>query len=154
MKYEDFPILNNSEYSFMFEQYSKTKTITREPLVNQICNEITICLNTYWTIEPLYNNKISNAVKKCNQTLTRHLDNLTSLFNIQTSSTKSITTLNLFGFMQKINNIITLSINWFSNEEKEYYKTLSKKTIEEIISCTNEILSSMEDSNINFYKHM
>ena len=154
MNYEDFPILKNNEYSFLHEQYLSKPPQNRESLIQQICNEIIFYLNNCSFIKTSYNNKINQAIKLSHQTLTKHLNNLSSLFSIQTISTQNISTFNLFGHIKGLNKIISLTFNWLDTEGKEYYKALAKKNIKELINSTNEILSSMEDSNINFYKHM
>ena len=154
MNYEDFPILKNSEYSFLHEQYLNTKLQNRKTLTQKICNEISTCINGCLPTQNPYNNRINQAIKLSHQTLIKHLNNLTSLFNIQTSSMQNISNFNLFSYTRKINNIISLTLDWLDSEEKEYYRTLSKKNIKELINCLDEIFSSTEDSNVNFYKHM
>lgn len=154
MKYDDFPILNNSEYSLLAEQYTATNIKNRESVIKEICQELSICLSNCWLIENLYNNKIHLAITQTNKTLSKYLTNLSCLFEIQSQQTQTISTFNIFSFIKKINHIIRLTADWFSNEQKEYFKVVAKKSIDELLTSLDIIFSILEESNIHFYKHM
>ena len=154
MRYDDFPILDSNEYSFISEQYKATQPFNRKALSFEICQELTTCINSCCAIENLYNTKIRQAINETKQILNKQLSNFSSLFNIQTTKVQNISSFNIFTFIKKINNIISLLSDWLSGEEKEYYKKLSKKSILELLEVINKIYSALEESNIYFFKHM
>ena len=154
MKYEDFPILNNNDYSLLREQYLSSNQTDRKLIVNEICSEISNIINSYWSNENLFNNNLNLAIKNCSLSLMKVLDNLTSLFNIQVTRQQSIPTFNIFSYIRKINSIITMLLKWASKEQKEYYKSTASKTTIELLNSLNSILLAAEESNVKFYKHM
>ena len=154
MKYEDFPILNNNDYSLLREQYLSSNQTDRKLIVNEICGEISNIINSYWSNENLFNNNLNRAIKNCSLSLMKVLDNLTSLFNIQVTRQQSIPTFNIFSYIRKINSIITMLLKWACSEQKEYYKSTASKTTIELLNSLNSILLAAEESNVKFYKHM
>ena len=155
MKYNDFPILNNSDYEFLSNQYQNFgMPFDRKTQLVKICQEISLCRNICFEIENKHNFKVKNAIEKAKSTLTKLFDNFSSTFNINITSTKLVLNLNLFSFLKRIIKIISKINNWSTHEQKEYYISMSQKSAAELLICLEEILSALEESNVQFFKHM
>ena len=153
MKYEDFPILSTEQYHILNTHYNKNETPNRNSIVSKICLQIQDTISLF-SDSNNYNFKIQTTISESKQTLLKILDNLSSLFNTQTTKTESISTANIFVFMTQLTNILTDFNQWVSIEEKLFYKKTATKNSQEILFCLNEITKACNESFISFYKHM
>ena len=154
MKYNDFPILSNTDYTLISAQYSNLLAFNRDNTLLDLCNEIYVCLGYCNTLKNTFNKTTTDQIKKSNDILTKLLNNISSQFNIKLAPKQTITNFNLFSFMKQINKILLIIFNWFINEQKEYYKTIAKRSFYELIEIKNNILSALEKSQVTFYKFM
>ncbi len=154
MIYNDNPILNELDYLTIDKHYQSTQTLDRKTLVLRIYNELSSCLNNCLLIENRYNKNIQKLLKSTSITVDKHLNNLSTLFNLPATKTQSASSFNLFTFLKKINKTCLLLIEWLKIEDKEYYKTTLIKTLNELLGVCKEMFSTLENSEIHFFKYM
>ena len=153
MNYLDFPILTDSEYNLLNEHYNKT-TFERKKIIAQICHELnlqqTFCIDK----KSRYNSNTTKNIEQAIVVCSKLYNNFSSQFNIQSTKISSVSNLSVFAFLKKINKTSSLLTMWMENETKEYYKSLAIKSLNELISSSSQILQSLDDSYLHFFKHM
>lgn len=154
MIYNDFPILNNQTYNLLNEHFSHQQNFDRKSTINLICKELNILLNTNIENKNQYNRKIRKSIENCLHTTRKLFDNFSSLFNLAITPKHSYINLNVFSFLNRLTKTLSILTSWQHNEEKEYYKTLANKSMNEIIINLSDILSTLEESNLYFFKYM
>ena len=154
MNYNDFPILSNDEYKFLNEQYSLNPSFDRKTYLFKICTELLSCINICVGLNGRFNSKICYTISDSKQVLEKILNNLTSTFNISMSSQKEISNFNLFTFLKKIINTVSLITSLTNFEQKEYYKTMLTKSTNELLKILENIITALENSNLHFFTHM
>lgn len=153
MNYNDFPILTNQEYQLMNENFSTIQP-NRKAQISKICFEINTCKNSTLTLSNKFNKKICDSLNQTHTTLEKLLNNLTSTFNINETSNNTIVDMNIFSFLNKVVNIISLIQVWSTTEEKTYYKSIAQKSIVELLNILNSLIKSLQLSNVQFFKYM
>ena len=157
MTYNDFPILNNNEYKILneqYEQWSKHSKSDRKSQILKICNELNNSISFCLQLKSKHNLKIRTSIEQTRQSLINLLDNICCCFNISLSHQNQLTNYNLFSFLKQQNHLLRLFNDWQNFEEKEYYKTIIQKSIIIILDCNSNLITSLEESNINFFKYM
>lgn len=154
MRYSDFPILSNEEYAHINEQFSRFATFGRYEALEVLCSKIQHTINYNIDVLSNFNKKTTQEIKSASSILSKILNSLTCQFNIHLKQEPNITKFNLFSFSKNINSILTLLVKWLENEEKEYYKTICKNCIYEILNAQKNIFSVLENSSVNFHKYM
>ena len=154
MNYSDFQILSNEAYQIINEKYSSTSKPDRKSILFQICKELKTCSNFCFNLENKYNFKIRKSIELANSCIIKLYNNLQTTFNLYNNPNLSVENFNLFGFLKKLTNIISLFSSWNNLEAKEYYKSICEKSISDLLDVFQNILSSLEESDIRFYKHM
>ena len=154
MNYDDFPILNNSEYQILNEQYNKLIRPERKDIIIKICTEISQISFSFFQLKNKYNCKILNSLNLANKTFEKIHDNLASCFNVTLLKINQIENFNLFTFLKRTTNLLFLLNKWITIEEKEYYKSLAEKSYLNVNEMLNEIFNSLQQSNVTFFKHM
>ncbi|MBO5954894.1 MAG: hypothetical protein J6Q13_02880 [Clostridia bacterium] len=153
MNYSDFPILTDSEYNLLNKHYNKP-AFDRKKVVAQICHELnlqqTFCIDK----KNRYNSNTTKNIEQAISVCSKLYNNFSSQFNIQSTQISSVSSLSVFSFLKRINKTMSLLNLWIENETKEYYKSLATKSLNELISISSQILQSLEDSFIHFFKHM
>lgn len=150
MEYQDFPILNDNVYQFLNDQYNSNKA-NKKNFIISICNDINHIIISSLN---LYNSRITKELGNCKASLSKILNNLSSLFSITIKPASTINTITLFDFLINFNNLINNFFQWLKLEEKEYYRSIIHKTVDELLEKENQLIKSLNDSNIKFYKHM
>ncbi len=153
MKYDDFPILDNTQYETINKHFTNNITSNRKDLLINICQELNNCAVTCTKLFTDHNTKIKQALTTTNSILLKLFNNLTSLFSLNPINT-FVSNSNIFNLLKRITKILSLVHTWEQTEEKTYYLSIANKTIIDILECFNLILNSLEISNIKFYKHM
>ena len=120
MNYNDFPILNNNEYTFLNEQFQKTK-FNRKDILTEACTILNLIVNVNLSNKEKFNNKISIAINKAIETSNKWLNNFSSQFSIKTQCS-NISTMTVFSVLKKFNNLTTKLLILMKNETKEYNK--------------------------------
>lgn len=154
MNYNDFPILNNDEYNLINNHYLNKTIFDRKKLLSQINNEIINCINLSFNIQANFNLKIRKSIENMHKNLVKIQTNLTTTFNLDIVFNQNFSNFNLFSFINRILNIINQLTNLILNEQKEYYKKLINKNIEDLICALKEIFLALDNSNLLFFKHM
>lgn len=153
MNYSDFPILTENEYNFINEHYTKT-TFDRKKLITQVCFELNIKQTSCIDKKSKYNSNISKNIEQAIAVCAKLYNNFSSQFNIQSTQISSVSNLSVFLLLKRINKISSLLTTWIESETKEYYKTLAIKSLNELMSSSSQILQSLEDSYLHFFKYM
>lgn len=153
MNYNDFPILTNLDYELINKQYSN-ETFDRKNQLTKICQNLDLCRQVCFEIEHFHNIKVKTSLQNTFSTTTKLLDNLTCTFNISISKKNEIFKTTIFSLLKILSEIISLFSIWLKNEKKEYYMSMCLKTQQELSACLNNILNSLEESNILTFKHM
>lgn len=154
MDYNDFPILNNDQYKTISEHFLLNKTFDRKSFLFKICNELKNCSNAFLHLPNNYNKKVKDALNFSKTILIKWQNNFISTFNINTLSSQTILNENIFIFIKKIIDTISLTETWQNHEPKKYYKSLAQKCIIELLDILNKIISALDESNFYFFKHM
>lgn len=153
MNYNDFPILNSEDYELINKQYQNSPFERKDHII-KICEKLRLCRTICFEIEHQHNQKVKTSLQNTASIITKQIDNLTSSFNICTPHTNCILKTTIFSLLKTLNDTISLFSTWLKNEKKEYYITISFKSLQELVSCANEILLSLEESNVAMFKYM
>lgn len=153
MNYNDYPILSDLDYSIINEQFKSNSQFDRKKDLFQICTQIHHCINICNGIEPKYNQRIQHSIKTCISTLSKILSNLSSIFNINIH-TNNIYNFNIFSFLKNLVLTSQQIANWQQHETKEYFKTISINSLNEILNIIEIVIKSIEESNYIIFKHM
>ena len=153
MKYDDFPILSINEYKKLNTRFSENTNTNKNDILNEICQDLSNCSHSCLNLFQEYNKEIKQSLTLTNTILTKVYNNLTAIFDLNPIKTY-VSTTSTFNLLNKLIKIISNINKWLQLEEKIYYKSLATKTLDEIISCANSIISALDNSNIKFYKHM
>ena len=157
MDYNDFQIMDDSAYEMIkhsYENIFQTPTFERGNHIETICSELKKASNSTFTLKENLNFQIRKQIEKTNQILLKNFDNLTNLFNINIKQQQQIKGFNIFSFLNQLIKIFSLLQTWQTNETKEYFKSVAKNSLNEILSSTQVIIKELENSNIIFFKHM
>jgi len=152
MIYNDFPILRDSTYNTLQQQFKnqqKDRRIYASEIYATTCDCISLCN----TIKNL-NHLITSQLNETKLNLLQIKENLLANFNVDKSKNTQTIQFNIFQLIKKLLLIINKSICWLREEDKEYYKTFIKNLNLSVIFILNNILSSLEKSNIILFKHM
>lgn len=154
MNYNDFPILSNEEYNLMNQHFNNEHTTDRKTQVDKIFSLLDSAYNICVGLSNKHNFKITKSITTFSQTILKVKNNFTATFNLNTNSNKTVFNYTIFKLLDKIFDIIHELNIWISFEEKTYYKTLAQKSLKEIIIESKQILLSLNNSNVLFFKHM
>lgn len=152
MMYNDFLILSNESYSLLNQQYQNTSK-DRKFFANILYTELQDCLSLCNTIKDI-NPSLKKQLATSKSILNQILENLTANFNIQKLEQKEIVQFNIFTFVNKLTQTLTITTSWQNSEEKFYYKTFIKNVNLSILNITKNILITLENSNVILFKHM
>lgn len=153
MEYQDFPILNNLDYQLINTNYNTNKE-NKKNIISNICNKINTILLSLFHLNNLYNSTINNEINNHKKLLTKTQNNLSNLFNIQTQPTETINSFSIFDFLKELNILSASFLEWLKVEEKEYYRSVAIKTLHELITNQNQLIESLNNSYVKFYKYM
>ncbi len=154
MDYNDFPILTDEQYNFLqtkFENFSSP--FNRKETVLKFFNELIECKMSLPFIKEQTNYIIKKSLNAALKKFESIISNLNATFNfsINTSATKEI---NIFCLLKKISNLIKINVFWANLEQKEYFKHYSLKILNELSIILYDILSALQNSQINIFKFM
>ena len=154
MNYNDFPILSNDEYNLLNEHFNINQPKDKPTVLNNLLEKLNICFSFCIGLTNKYNVKINIAINNTKNQIEKIKNNLTATFNLTSTKNNSVLNSNIFILLNTIIEAVHETIIWTTIENKEYYKTLAQKNLNDLISCVKEILLALEKSNILFFKHM
>ncbi len=156
MIYNDNPILDDKTYNLIMSQYEKALPFDRKTCLSHLFISFNECLAVCYGLEDKMNKKIEEAIIYTENEIKKLIDNLdaTSNFEHNQNQKNEIITFNVFNLLKKLIKIMKILQNWEENEQKEYYKKLSRSTQTCVLSIIEKIINSMEFSNIHFFKYM
>lgn len=154
MIYDDFQILSNEEYQILNSNFNKNKQFDRKTIITKICQKNLSCQSICLNIEKDYNIKIKNSLVESISKLKKIQENICSTFNVSSKYNNNIKAFNIFTFLKSINDLIKLFYLWHNTENKEYYKNIARKSINDLLSSYQTIFDALESSNVTFFKFM
>lgn len=154
MEYNDFQLFDNNTFSILQSEYQHKPSIDRKTIVNKIYLELENIKNYCITFPLEFNKKIINALSNFKTEISKLLDSLKTMFNINTTNNTSYHNFNLFKLLKKLLKLILLFYNWLQIEEKEFYKTTINNSIKSLTISSVNIIQACEDSEIKFFKFM
>lgn len=154
MNYNDFPILNDDNYRMIQSEYEKFLPFNRKSQIDKLYFTLEECRHLCFGLDKKYNKLISTAILKTKTEIEKIMDNLHATFNLNIEYRKEINEFNLFTFIKKIINSISEFKEWYTKEEKEYYKKISSNSMSSLLSCLNDLITSLENSNLHIFKYM
>lgn len=153
MKYDDFPILDNTTYQILQEQYTNQQP-DRHKLIGKIFNK----LNMLSTCELLnlkhFNKSILSSTENSKSTISEIIKNFCQTFTIEPNTNNHIKTINIFSFLYEMLDTINLIEHLIEVNTKAYYKTFLNQLISTLQQSISTILSSLQHSTIHFFKYM
>ena len=150
MTYNDFPILNPTDYQLINSKFQKqTPKADRATTIAQISMLLLDCKNSCSTLKAETNQLIKREIENINNQISSILENLNS-----TTQSTHIKQFNLFQFLNTLTKCLNKFILWSTNETKEYYKNLIQKSIEGLSLCIEHLTLAISKSNIKIYKFM
>lgn len=152
MEYNDFPILDDSTYSMMMQEYENNLPFDRHTTINKLYLELDECRNFCFGLTARVNKSIRNAIERAKEELDKILDNFHATFSINVKSQKEIKEFNLFTFIKKLISSLATTQNWANNEQKTYFKTLASNNIDTLINILIGIIEALENSNLHLFK--
>ena len=154
MIYNDFPILTETNYKTMQEEFNSTNNFSRQQHANSICNLLNqLIVNKLFTSLKI-NSNVKNILIENNQKLIKIYNNFCSIFSITNKQIETINNLNIFKYINSISTINQNLTCWLISEKKEAYKNIllsTKCELEEILTNTSLCL---EKCNFYFCKYM
>lgn len=154
MNYDDFPILDDSKYKLINEQYQNTNSFDKQTMLVRICASLNSCYLFCLNSHNKYNTKIVKTIKESQDVLIKLFNNFTTYFNIKIQPCKTVTDFEVFGFMKKIIETTKLIQQLIQHEHKQYYISMFQKSIEELSNCLLITLTAISESNVLFFKYM
>jgi len=152
MNYEDFPILDNSTYQIMKEQYLNQSTDKHE-LVGKIFNK----LNTLLYFEHLeskhFNKNIIFTLNNIKSSIQSSIKQFAQTFSFSTTPS-NMRKGDLFSYLSTILDIISLMHQLLDHTTKPYQKTFLNQEISNLLISLQSILSALSNSTIYFFKFM
>jgi len=149
MTYNDFPILNSTDYQMLNNKYKEPTSTDRKTTIAKICVLLQECKNSCNAISRHINKTIKKEIEIAYSEILNILDNLNS--NLTTQNVKEF---NLFIFLDKLSTCLLEFLSWQRIEEKEYYKSLIKSNISTITKIIKNITSAVANSNVKIFKFM
>ncbi len=150
MTYNDFPILNSTDYQILSSEFEKQKPKTdRTTSIARISMLLLDCKNSCSSLKTNINIPIKKEITKANTNISAILENLNASTN-----TNTIKEFNVFTFLNKLSKCLHEFILWFEVETKEYYKNLILKSISSLSVCIENITLAISKSTIKIYKFM
>lgn len=155
MNYNDFQLLTDSEYLFLNSQYSTNKTkFQQQNLIENICNNLSEIISSCNTHNLRLNIKTINAIEQTRQQANLMINNLINTFSISPRTKYIEQNFNIFEVCEHLVELINLHQKWIEIEEKEFYKNIAIKNIQNLIFELKNIFSALKESFILFFKHM
>lgn len=153
MIYNDYNILSLDEYELIKSKYIENN-FSRKNTANTLYSLVEQCSINCLSIKNKLNQNILNSLKNAKTNLELIMENLNANFKIIKTNKKTFNSINLFGFLINLNNILNNLIFWLHKEEKEYIKLFLNNTIKTILFIINNILSALEKSNLISFNYM
>ena len=154
MNYNDFPILGDEKYKMIQSEYEKFLPFNRKNNINKIYFLLEECRHFCFGLTNKFNTSISSCINESKKIIEKLMDNLHATFSINIEYKHEIKEFNLFTFTKKLIECIYEIKNWNSKEDKEYYKKISEDCMIDLLFCLKTLISSLEKSNLHFFKYM
>lgn len=154
MKYDDFPILNNENYEYLSNLYNQTQPQNKSQLHSQFYNKLSQLEHSTSTLNLNVNTLLRNTLKENKNNTTQILENLRAVLNIQKPPINNIKIFNIFSYLKNLLTCLDLCSQIILLEDKIYYKKFFNNAQKSILKMINNIILSLENSNIILFKHM
>ena len=153
MNFNTFPLVTNDELQILKNNFSYQQIRDRKESIKDAYFSVQKCKSLLLGQNTKFNNKIQSSLNETNHCLDSIIENFNSTFN-PPKTIINITNFNLFGFIKNLLDAISKLNNWCNDENKEHYKNIAISSAKNLIKCSKEILSALENSNIRLFKFM
>ena len=153
MEFNDYPILTDDQYNLMRQEYQSSLFFDRKNIAHKLFYILNDCNNMFYSINIKFNLKTTNAITNLNKEISKICESLAINFNIE-NSVSQVKDFNLFKYLRNISLAMNELIIWLTHEEKEFYKKTIQSFFSLLLEKENELFLKLEQSNIQFYKHM
>lgn len=153
MNYEDFPILDNTTYKIMREQY-KLETIDKHELVAGIFNTLNSLCFSEIQQNKHFNKNLKLSLETSKNEITTIINDFSKTFSMKQSVINNIKTRSIFDYLHQILSIIDQIRNLKDLLNKTYHKTIINNSISHLTRASIEILSALNNSTIHFFRYM
>ncbi|MCQ2564969.1 MAG: hypothetical protein MJ152_03850 [Clostridia bacterium] len=119
-----------------------------------MCDKVEICKNMCLTLTEETNLNVATKIKEIYEYLQNTKDNLLATFSIKSATVCEVKNFNVFSLLTAILNVLATLHNWQNEETKQHTKIFLVKTINTLTERTNNLLTSLENSNFIMFKHM
>ena len=152
MNYEDFPILDNSTYQIMKEQFLNQSTDKHE-LVGKIFNKLNTLLSFEYLESKHFNKNIISSLNNSKSSIQISINKFAQIFSLS-NSPRNTKKGDLFSYLSTILDIISLMHQLLDHTTKPYQKTFLNQEISNLLISSQSILSALSNSTIYFFKFM
>ena len=151
MNYDDFPILDDTSYTIMREQFQSNQSSAHELIAN-IFNNLSMLSSAEINDLNHFNKSIINSLNHNKENIQISSQNLIKLFNLnQNLHTKKM---NIFSYLNTEIRICIDISSVVDKIEKTYHKHILIQIRENLLSSISDILSSLETTKIHFFKYL
>ena len=137
MNYDDFPILDDSSYQILYEQY-KLNSCDKNELVGEIFNALVKLESCEISNHRKMNTTLLSIINESKLSISLMINDLEKVYNISSHQTNFITNISVFKFLsniikiiKNIDNLLQINNNTYSSEIMNNIKTKLKEVKEE-----------------------
>lgn len=153
MNYDDFPILDNTTYQILQEQYTNHQTDHHE-IIGKIFNKLNSISMSEISDLKYFNKKILSALEESKSIISTTLQNFCQTFMIENNANNHIKAINIFSFLYEILECTNLIRQLINLDIKLYYKTFLNQSLTNLYKAVSDILSSLQRCTVHFFKYM
>jgi len=154
MKYDDFPILDDTSYQIMQREYVSKISQDRHTMLAKIYNHIIHTEHSEIDKLGSLSAKTIEIIKKIKNYLEKTTQNICFLYNFEKNENKIIKKYNLLEFINNLIKLINLFQEYKNLEKTAYYKQYFDNNISELLNLISEIISSFENKYFLLFKYI
>lgn len=150
MRYQDFKILTDLQYSELNNQYSK---IFNDNNLNILYSTLTFCKNSLLIMCGQFSQTLSTTLNESCKILESCLESLKILYPKIKAETENISS-NLFYVLEQLTSCISNINKIVVVNQNKYYKNTLFKLENNLLSAQQQILNSLSVQQVKIFKHM
>lgn len=152
--YNDFNLPNDTEMALMRDMYN-SNSFNRRTSLNNITTLVDSFLSQCYGVEKKVNNRIRTRLEETKKELEQLNQNLVLTFSYNhVKQINNATNFNLFSSLKILNQIIIELHSIEEHEDKIYYKTFAKNTINSLLKHMSNLFDALEGSFIYTFKYL
>ncbi len=153
MEYNDFPILDDARYKLMQDKFNEQFAFDRKQNVFFIYSNLCECNLACPLLYNKLNKTLCDCLKQSKPKVELAISNLEATFNLHQNKTE-IKEMNLFAFLTKLTNILKQINFWQQKEQKEYFRHFALQLSADLTEVLFDILSALQNCNIQLFKYL